>query len=45
MPQPDDVDRQKNVEDRVVTDAGRTIGRAPADLVNCLNPATIVLGG
>ncbi|MFJ2955553.1 ROK family protein [Streptomyces sp. NBC_00669] len=30
---------------RVVTDAGRTIGRVLADLVNCLNPAAIVLGG
>ena len=30
---------------RVVTDAGRTIGRVLADLVNCLNPAAIILGG
>jgi predicted NBD/HSP70 family sugar kinase len=30
---------------RVLTDAGRTIGRVVADLVNCLNPAAIVLGG
>lgn len=30
---------------RVITDAGRTIGRALADLCNCLNPAAIVLGG
>ncbi|MEE4540390.1 ROK family protein [Streptomyces sp. V4-01] len=30
---------------RVVTDAGRTIGRVLADLVNCLNPEAIVLGG
>ena len=30
---------------RVLADAGRTIGRVVADLVNCLNPAAIVLGG
>ena len=30
---------------RVITDAGRTVGRVLADLVNCLNPAAIVLGG
>ncbi|HEV2637970.1 MAG TPA: ROK family transcriptional regulator [Actinocrinis sp.] len=30
---------------RVMTDAGRTIGRVLADLVNCLNPAAIILGG
>jgi predicted NBD/HSP70 family sugar kinase len=30
---------------RVFADAGRTIGRVVADLVNCLNPAAIVLGG
>ena len=30
---------------RVLTDAGRTIGRVLADLVNCLNPAAIILGG
>jgi predicted NBD/HSP70 family sugar kinase len=30
---------------RVFTDAGRTIGRVLADLVNCLNPAAVVLGG
>ena len=30
---------------RVIADAGRTIGRVVADLVNCLNPAAIVLGG
>ena len=30
---------------RVLTDAGRTIGLVLADLVNCLNPAAIVLGG
>jgi predicted NBD/HSP70 family sugar kinase len=30
---------------RVITDAGRTIGLVLADLVNCLNPAAIVLGG
>jgi predicted NBD/HSP70 family sugar kinase len=30
---------------RVITDAGRTIGRVLADLVNCLNPAAIILGG
>jgi len=30
---------------RVITDAGRTVGRVVADLVNCLNPAAIVLGG
>lgn len=30
---------------RVITDAGRTVGRVLADLVNCLNPEAIVLGG
>lgn len=30
---------------RVITDAGRTVGRVVADLVNCLNPSAIVLGG
>ena len=30
---------------RVITDAGRTIGRVVADLVNLLNPGAIVLGG
>jgi predicted NBD/HSP70 family sugar kinase len=30
---------------RVITDAGRTVGRVVADLVNCLNPAAVVLGG
>lgn len=30
---------------RVITDAGRTIGMVLADLVNCLNPAAIILGG
>jgi predicted NBD/HSP70 family sugar kinase len=30
---------------RVFADAGRTIGRVVADLVNCLNPAAVVLGG
>jgi predicted NBD/HSP70 family sugar kinase len=30
---------------RVVCDAGRTIGRVVATLVNCLNPAAVVLGG
>jgi predicted NBD/HSP70 family sugar kinase len=30
---------------RVITDAGRTLGRVLADLVNCLNPAAVVLGG
>ena len=30
---------------RVLTDAGRTIGRVLADLINCLNPAAVVLGG
>jgi predicted NBD/HSP70 family sugar kinase len=30
---------------RVITDAGRTVGRVLADLVNCLNPAALVLGG
>jgi predicted NBD/HSP70 family sugar kinase len=30
---------------RVITEAGRTIGRALADLCNCLNPAAIILGG
>ncbi|MFE2566725.1 ROK family protein [Streptomyces mirabilis] len=30
---------------RVITDAGRTLGLVLADLVNCLNPAAIILGG
>lgn len=30
---------------RVLTDAGRTIGLVLADLVNCLNPAAIIIGG
>ncbi|WP_073807253.1 ROK family transcriptional regulator [Kitasatospora sp. CB01950] len=30
---------------RVIGEAGRTIGRVLADLVNCLNPAAIVIGG
>ncbi len=30
---------------RVLDDAGRTIGRALADLCNSLNPSTIVVGG
>lgn len=30
---------------RVIVDAGRTIGRVVADIVNCLNPAAVVLGG
>ena len=30
---------------RIVCDAGRTIGRVVATLVNCLNPAAVVLGG
>lgn len=30
---------------RVITDAGRTLGRVLADLVNCLNPAAIIIGG
>jgi predicted NBD/HSP70 family sugar kinase len=30
---------------RVVTEAGRTLGRVLADLCNCLNPAVIILGG
>jgi predicted NBD/HSP70 family sugar kinase len=30
---------------RVIADAGRTIGRVAADLVTCLNPAAIVVGG
>ena len=30
---------------RVITDAGRTLGRVLADLVNCLNPAAVILGG
>lgn len=30
---------------RVICDAGRTVGRAVADLVTCLNPAVIVVGG
>ncbi|WP_084701531.1 ROK family transcriptional regulator [Streptacidiphilus anmyonensis] len=30
---------------RVITDAGRTLGLVLADLVNCLNPAAIIIGG
>ncbi|HZC74029.1 MAG TPA: ROK family protein [Jatrophihabitans sp.] len=30
---------------RVIADAGRTVGRVVADLVTCLNPAAIVMGG
>lgn len=30
---------------RVITEAGRTVGRVLAGLVNCLNPAALVLGG
>jgi predicted NBD/HSP70 family sugar kinase len=30
---------------RVLTDAGRTIGRAVADLANSLNPELVVVGG
>lgn len=30
---------------RVLTDAGRTMGRVLADLCNCLNPAAIIIGG
>nr|WP_165845423.1 ROK family transcriptional regulator [Streptacidiphilus pinicola] len=30
---------------RVITDAGRTLGLVLADLVNCLNPAAVILGG
>jgi len=30
---------------RVLADAGRAIGRALADLVNCLNPAAVIVGG
>lgn len=30
---------------RVICDAGRTVGRVVADLVTCLNPAVIVVGG
>jgi predicted NBD/HSP70 family sugar kinase len=30
---------------RVLSDAGRTVGRALADLCNSLNPAVVVLGG
>ena len=30
---------------RVVTEAGRTLGRVLAELCNCLNPAAIILGG
>lgn len=30
---------------RVVTDAGRTIGRSLADLCNVLNPSALILGG
>lgn len=30
---------------RVLTEAGRTVGRVLAGLVNCLNPSAVVLGG
>jgi predicted NBD/HSP70 family sugar kinase/biotin operon repressor len=30
---------------RVLTEAGRTVGRVLADLVNCLNPSAVILGG
>lgn len=30
---------------RIVTDAGRIIGRVVADLCNCLNPAAVIVGG
>lgn len=30
---------------RVLTEAGRTVGRVLADLVNCLNPSALILGG
>ncbi len=30
---------------RVLSDAGRTVGRALADLANCLNPGRVVVGG
>ncbi|MEC3993185.1 ROK family transcriptional regulator [Actinacidiphila sp. DG2A-62] len=30
---------------RVLAEAGRTVGRVLADLVNCLNPSAVVLGG
>lgn len=30
---------------RVITDAGRSVGHVLADLVNCLNPAAVILGG
>lgn len=30
---------------RVITDAGRMLGRVLADVVNCLNPAVVILGG
>lgn len=30
---------------RVITDAGRILGRALADLCNCLNPEAVILGG
>jgi predicted NBD/HSP70 family sugar kinase len=33
------------VAERVVTEAGRTLGRVLAELCNCLNPAAIILGG
>jgi predicted NBD/HSP70 family sugar kinase len=30
---------------RVLTEAGRHLGRVVADICNCLNPARVVLGG
>jgi len=34
-----------SVARRILTGAGRTIGRVVADLCNCLNPAAVILGG
>lgn len=50
MPGLDDSDHWPDALDdpiavRIVTTAGRTIGRVLADLCNCLNPALIVIGG
>jgi predicted NBD/HSP70 family sugar kinase len=39
-----DVDGDAGVR-RVLTDAGRTVGRAVADLANSLNPELVVVGG
>ncbi|HOV02579.1 MAG TPA: ROK family protein [Dermatophilaceae bacterium] len=36
---------QDEVTDRILNEAGRTLGRVFADMVNLLNPQAVVLGG